>query len=66
MPLPVTVTEDPAIRALVESAVPELLAAELWARAEATTVSEEPKQAEADPQALVATGDASSEPATGG
>ena len=32
---------DPAIRALVESAVPELLAAELWARAEATTVGEE-------------------------
>ena len=38
---PLTVTEDPAIRALVESAVPELLAAELWARAEATTVGEE-------------------------
>jgi glutamine---fructose-6-phosphate transaminase (isomerizing) len=43
VPLPVTVTEDPALRALVESAVPELLAAELWARAEATTVSEEPE-----------------------
>ncbi len=41
VPLPVTVTEDPAIRSLVESAVPELLAAELWARADATTVSEE-------------------------
>ena len=41
VPLPVTVTEHPTIRLLVESAVPELLAAELWARAEATTVSEE-------------------------
>ena len=39
--LPVTVIEHPAIRALVELAVPELLAAELWARAEATTVREE-------------------------
>lgn len=42
VPLPVMVTQDPAIRSLVESAVPELLSAELWARAEATTVSEEP------------------------
>ena len=42
VPLPVMVTEDPALRALVESAVPELLAAELWARTEATTVGEEP------------------------
>ena len=41
VPLPVMVTEDPALRALVESAVPELLAAELWARAEATIVGEE-------------------------
>jgi glucosamine--fructose-6-phosphate aminotransferase (isomerizing) len=42
VPLPVMVTDDPVLRALVESAVPELLAAELWARAEATTVGEEP------------------------
>jgi glucosamine--fructose-6-phosphate aminotransferase (isomerizing) len=41
VPLPVTVTDDPAIRSLVESAVPELLAAELWARASATTVGED-------------------------
>ena len=42
VPLPVGVADAPAIRSLVESAVPELLAAELWARAEAITVSEEP------------------------
>ena len=41
VPLPTMVTDDPAIRSLVESAVPELLAAELWARAAATTVSED-------------------------
>ena len=41
VPLPVTVTEDAAIRSLVESAVPELLAAELWARADATMSGEE-------------------------
>ena len=32
---------SPAIRSLVESAVPELLSAELWARAGATTVGED-------------------------
>jgi glutamine---fructose-6-phosphate transaminase (isomerizing) len=36
VPLPVTVTEEPVIRSLVESAVPELLSAELWARTAAT------------------------------
>ena len=41
VPLPVTVTDDPAIRSLVESAVPELLSAELWARAGATTIGED-------------------------
>ena len=41
VPLPDAVTEDPAIRSLVEPAVTDLLAAELWARAEAQTVGEE-------------------------
>jgi glutamine---fructose-6-phosphate transaminase (isomerizing) len=41
VPLPVTVTEDAAIRALVEPAVPELLSAELWARAAATSVGDD-------------------------
>ncbi len=45
VPLPPTVTAEPAIRSLVESVVPELLAAELWARADATTVGEERAEA---------------------
>ena len=41
VPLPVTVTDDEAIRSLVEPAVAELLSAELWARAAATTTGED-------------------------
>jgi hypothetical protein len=42
--LPDTVSADPVIRSLVESAVPELLAAELWARADARTTAEGPAE----------------------
>ena len=42
IPLPDTVVRDPAIRALVEPAVGELIAAELWRRAAARTLREAP------------------------
>jgi fructoselysine-6-P-deglycase FrlB-like protein len=38
VPLPERALDDPLVRALVESAVPELLAAELWGRASATEI----------------------------
>ena len=41
VPLPAAVLADPVVRALVEPAVAELLAAELWRRAAARTVSPE-------------------------
>jgi glutamine---fructose-6-phosphate transaminase (isomerizing) len=41
VPLPVTVAEDEVVRSLVEPAVAELLSAELWARATATTAGED-------------------------
>ena len=42
IPLPDAAVADPAVRALVEPAVAEVLAAELWRRADAETVSEGP------------------------
>jgi glucosamine--fructose-6-phosphate aminotransferase (isomerizing) len=43
VPLPERATDDALVRALVESAVPELLAAELWGRASATEVVADPE-----------------------
>src|SRR5690349_17809334 len=42
VPLPDTVAEDPVVRSLVEPAVVDLLAAELWRRTSAETRSEAP------------------------